>query len=408
MSNSAAKKTKSPIEPKQILLLVESSRAYGRGCLMGIASYIRAHGPWQVLHLERGLEERVPAFLHAQRFDGVIARIENETLAKSVAKLKIPTVDLRGVVVPANGVMFDTDPEACSELAFEHFRQRGFQRLAYCGYNGVLFSDQRRDAFLRLCEAQNLTPLVYDATVENEIFKSKIKGGIVQREAQAELPEPALVEWLRALVGPVGIFACNDVRGRQVLQAATLAGRRAPDEVAVLGVDDDEVICELANPPLSSIEPDTQRMGFEGAMALDRLMAGEPIQDRQILIPPRRISVRRSSDLLAIDDQEVAAAVHFIREHACEGISVKQVADAVAISRVTLERRFRAILNRSPREEIERVRIDQIRLMLTQTRYSLMQIATMTGYRSDAHLVTAFRRHEDCAPGEYRRRFKNS
>ncbi|MGB7324395.1 MAG: DNA-binding transcriptional regulator [Rubripirellula sp.] len=411
MPNLDAKTTANSEAPRKVLLLVESSRAYGRGCLMGIASYVRTHGPWQVLHLERGLHEEVPAFIRGQHFDGVITRLENKQLAKAVTKLGIPTVDLLGIVLPTHGIMFDTDPETCSQLAFEHFRQRGFQRLAFCGYNGVTFSDQRRDAFLRQCKSEDITPFVFDASENTANPKTDFKNtieGIVQREGQAELPELALVQWLKSLTGPVGIFACNDVRGRQVLQAAAIAGRRSPDEIAVLGVDDDEVICELANPPLSSIEPDTHRIGFEGAMALERLMRGETFDHRQILIPPRRISVRRSSDLLAIDDQQVAAAVHFIRQHACEGIGVKQVAAAVAISRVTLERRFRAILDRSPREEIERVRIEQVRLMLTQTRYSLMQIATMTGYRSDAHLVTAFRRHEDCTPGVYRRRFKNS
>ncbi len=375
---------------------------------MGIAAYIRAHGPWQVLHLERGLEEEVPAFLHGQKLDGVIARMENEKVVRSVARLKIPTVDLRGGSIPKGGASFDTDPVECAKLAFDHFIERGFRRLAFCGYQGVNFSDQRRAAFQNLCEAQAIVPLIHDLIPTSTSPKAKGGMGILQREAEGELPEPALIEWLRTIEGPVGIFACNDVRGRQVLQAAVMAGRRAPDEIAVLGVDDDEVICELANPPLSSIEPDTHRMGFEGAVMLGRLMRSEAIDSQRILIPPRHVSVRRSTDLLAIDDRHVASAVHFIRKHACEGIGVQQVADAIAISRVTLERRFRQVLDRSPREEIERIRIERVRLMLTETRYSLLQIATMTGYRSDAHLVTAFRRHENCTPGAYRRRFNNS
>ncbi|WP_146527572.1 AraC family transcriptional regulator [Novipirellula artificiosorum] len=391
----------------QVLLLIESSRAYGRNCLMGIASYMRAHGHWHVLHLERGLQEDVPATVERQRFDGVIARIENAKIAQSVERFGVPTVDLRGLFHPRRGVCFNTDPNACAAIAVEHFRQRGFRHLAYCGYEEVDFSDQRRDAFLNCCVELGMIPNVLSSQRKPKQSVGEHHVDTLGREAQGESDEKEIAQWLATLPKPVGVFACNDMRGRQVLGAASRANFRVPDQVAVLGVDDDEVICDLSNPPLSSIEPDAHRIGFEGASLLARLMSGEILQSTHYLIPPSRVTVRRSTDVLAVDDRNLAEAIQFIRTHACEGIGVTDVIEATAISRATLERRFRDSLGRSPREEIERVRMDRVRMLLAETKYGLEQVASLTGYRTAAHLVTAFRRHEGCTPGQYRKPFRD-
>jgi LacI family transcriptional regulator len=395
---------------------------------------MRAHGAWNVLHLERGLQEDIPDLVKRQSFDGVIARIENRMIADSVQQFGVPTVDLRGVFRPEGGVTFNTDPEACAAMAIEHFRQRGFRELAFCGYAGVDFSDDRRDAFLRICKEKNINAHVYrpdaatpeptssqqdhlinkaDSSIyDNLIPEPGIAGsespGTLTCELGGEVDEVRLAQWLTQLPKPVGVFACNDMRGRQVLGAIRYAGLRVPDQVAVLGVDNDEVICDLANPPLTSIEPDAHRIGFEGAAALMDLMSGIAPTQQKKLIPPTRLSVRMSTDVMAIDDSDLAAAVQFIRSNACDGIGVEDVLRATAYSRATLERRFRQILARTPREEIERVRIDRVRMLLAETTYSLEQIAHMVSYKTAAHLVTAFRRNADCTPGQYRRRFHRS
>ncbi|WP_182867464.1 AraC family transcriptional regulator [Rhodopirellula sp. JC639] len=390
---------------KRVLLLVESSRAYGRGCLQGIASYLRTHPEWEAVHLERGLSENVPREVRRQPFDGVIARIENRTIEKTLAEMNVPVVDLRGMITPSGGVAFDTDPVACAEKAFEHFSERGFRHLAFCGYQGLAFSDERCAGFCDLADAQGVSVHVYESGARND--RTRLNDTIA-REANGEHPEREMIQWISALPSPIGLFACNDIRGRQVLRAVQLAGRVSPEEIAVLGVDDDEVICELAHPSMSSIEPDTYRMGFEAAQTLSRLMDGEAIEEQRILIPPTRVMVRQSTDLLAVEDPEVAKAIHLIRSKAFDGISVAEVANHLAISRVTMERKFRAVLGRSPREEIERVRINQVRLLLTETNYSLSKIARMTGFSNDSYLVTAFRRHETCTPGQYRKQLKGA
>lgn len=404
-------KTDDPHLTPQVLLLIESSRAYGRGCLMGIASYLRTHSPWHVLHLERGLQESVPDIVLAQHFDGVIARMETDAIADSIKQLGVPTVDLRGMIPPERGCSFDTDSAACASMAIEHFRTRGFQHVAYCGYPRIDFSDKRRDAFraeaakfqldFRIFEPDQL---VCDETVTDDATQPRVTVDTLQCEMAGELDEELIASWLTELPKPVAIFACNDMRGRQVLNAVRKTSFRVPDQIAVLGVDDDEVICDLATPPLSSIEPDTFRIGFEGAEMLDRLMQHESTGVESILVPPIRVATRQSTDILAVDDPDLAAAIQFIRVHACESIGVKDVLAATNISRATLERRFRDVLQRSPREEIERVKIERVRMLLTESTYSLDRISELSGYNTASHLVTAFRRLYDCTPGQFRSR----
>jgi LacI family transcriptional regulator len=403
-----------------ILLLIETSRAYGRECLMGIASYMRAHGNWNVLHLERGLQEDIPELVKRQKFDGVIARSESEAVANSVKNLNAPTVDLRGAFPPENGVTMNTDPVACAAMAVEHFQQRGFRELAFCGYPGIDFSEDRCKAFLEICEQKGIAACEFvsdvaanpksnqNAGTANSMGSTSEPPGTLRSELDGELDDAELGQWLLDLPKPIGVFACNDNRGRQVLAAVERAGLRVPDHVAVLGVDDDEVICDLANPPLSSIQPDARGLGFEGARHLAELMNGAEPPQQRILIPPVRVAVRRSTDVMAIADSDLAEAVQYIRSNACDGIGVEDILRATAYSRATLERRFRQVLGRTPREEIERVRIDRVRTLLAETSYSLEQVAHMVSYKTAAHLITAFRRNADCTPGQYRRRFHHN
>jgi LacI family transcriptional regulator len=391
-------KTRQPAGPRRVILLIESSRAYGRGCLLGIGAYLRDHGPWEILHWERGPGDDLPGPARRWKSDGIITRIENEKTAKAVAKLGVPVVDLRGAHRPTNGAMLDTDPEACARLAAEHFLDRGFRHFAYCGYPGVNFSDQRCLHFVRHLEALGRKVAVLAPTGR----RTGVKDSRIP-ESSGEGAEPQIDGWLAEQPRPLAVFACNDVRGRQVLAACTRIGLLVPEDVAVLGVDNDEVICSLALPPLSSIKPDTFQIGFEGAANLDALMNGASPPDRPILIPPQGIVVRRSSDVLALEDAELVIALRFIRDHACEGITIGQILAHVAISRATLERRFQRTLGRSPKAEIERVRLLRAKRLLAETPYKLHRVAQMIGYQTAAQFAIAFKRQTGLTPGQYRR-----
>lgn len=354
---------------------------------------------WQLLHLERGMTEALPASIKRWRGDGIISRLESNDVANAVESLSLPTVDLRGIYRLPGGAVFDTDPAATAALAAEHLLERGFRNLAYCGFPNVAFSTRRGDAFVEYLRERAIEAWSYESSPNS---KSR-PGGPLAQERYGEMHVDHLVPWLRGLPKPAGIMACNDVRGRQIVTACEIANLKVPEEIAVIGVDNDEVICELSNPPLSSVIPDTYRLGYEGAKLLDRIMNQiEPPPEETILIPPKGVQTRLSSDFLAIPDPELAAALTYIRENACEGINVDDVIEYCQISRSTLERRFIKYLGLGPKEHIQRMRFERVKTLLRETDYDLFQIARLTGFRTTAHLVSAFKSRSGTTPGQYR------
>jgi LacI family transcriptional regulator len=384
----------------RVLLLVESSRAYGRGCLLGVAGYLRTHAPWRIFHIERGLDQEIGPDIQRWKAQGVIARIESAAMADRLARLRIPVVDLRGSFAIAGIERFDTDPVQCARLAAEHLLGRGFRSLAYCGFDGVDFSDQRGSAFESILHERGMTCARFSPTTDHH-------AGTLIHESRGEFDIEPIARWLRSLPRPVGIFACNDIRARQIIAACSAASLAVPDEVAVVGVDNDEVLCELSETPLSSIEPDTYRIGYEGAARLDEMMQTRPTTRPEstppaTLIEPRRLVVRRSSDAIAVDDPDLAAALRVIRDRATEGINVSHVLESVTVSRATLERRFQDVLGTTPKKEIDRLRLLRARQLLHETTYPLDRIATMSGFGSAAHLSVVFKQTVGLSPGAFR------
>jgi LacI family transcriptional regulator len=387
----------------RVILLIESSRAYGRGCLQGIAAYVRVRGPWSCIHLERGLAEGVPAWMERLPADGVIARIENAALVRFLQQRRLPTVDLRGRFNIPGFAAFDSDHDAIVRLAVDHFLERGFRHVGFCGFAGLDFSDRRRDALILRLAKHQLVPLIYEAT---DVSHS---ASTVTLESAGSRHLKELAAWLKRLPKPVAILACNDNRGRQVLDACAAAEVAVPEQVAVVGVDNDEVLCDLADPPLSSVQPDAMRIGFEGAAALDRMIrSSKPAPRRVRLVSPRQLVVRRSSDVLAVNDPVVSSALKIIQSEACAGLNVERLLDQMTISRATLERRFERFLGRSPKDEILRLRLNRVRTLLSDSEDTLAQIADATGFSSVAHLSVAFKRATLLSPGEFRRRHQSA
>jgi LacI family transcriptional regulator len=212
-----------------------------------------------------------------------------------------------------------------------------------------------------------------------------------------------LISWLMELPKPVAVFATNDLLGHHVLDACGVGELSAPEQVAVLGVDNDELLCGLCDPPLSSINPDPERIGYEAASWLDRMMKGERTPDEAFLeVPPLGIVVRQSSDIFAVPDEDFATALRFIREHACDGITVKEVAEHVAVSRSWLERHFRLHLNRSPQAEIRNVQIKRCKELLRDTDLPLRTISRLAGFKHIEYMSVVFKRLTGESPGHYR------
>ena len=376
---------------RSVALLIETSNGYCRGLLEGINAYAKHHANWS-LHLteqERGAAP--PAWLKAWNGDGIIARIETDSIGQSLRKFGLPIVDLSAARHLKGIPWADTDDEAIARLAVDHFTERGFRHLAYCGDPGFAWSSARLAHFQRLASAADcltyehqVTPR-YDANFSWEVEKRRI------------------ASWLRDLPRPVGIMACYDFQARQVLDVCRELEISVPEEVAVLGVDDDRLICELSEPSLSSIIPNTQRTGYEAAELLDRMMNGESIPAQlPLLTQPLGIQTRESTDTLAIADPDIARALSCIRRNAFGKFRVTDILQHVTLSRRALEHRFVRLVGRTPHEEIVRVRIERIKTLLQETTLSIQQISRRSGFEHAEYMAAVFRRETGTTPTDFR------
>jgi LacI family transcriptional regulator len=390
------KKKNSHLGRPRVALLVESSRGYGRGLLLGISKYVREHGPWSISLQEQSLCDEVPDWLEKWKGDGILTRLDNPRMVEVLKRLRVPAVYLRNV--PSNlktpGVM--TDNVAAARLAFEHLRERGFRHFAFCGFDGADYSDARRDSFVRC---------VTKAGLRCHIFKSAVHlraASTVKYEREGLNDGDRVAGWIKDLPKPVGLMSCNDMRGQQVLDACRAIGAGVPDQVGVVGVDNDEVLCDLSDPPLSSVVPNTERIGFEAAALLDQMMAGKKLALAPIYVEPKGVVARHSTEVLATEDPQMAAAIRFIREHACEGIDVGDLIKAVGMSRSTLERRFSKVIGRLPKDEILRVRINRAKQLLAETNFSLDFIAEKVGIEHTEYLSRIFKKKTGLTPSRFR------
>lgn len=374
----------------RVALIIECSTLFGRQVLHGIARYVRSHEPWSIFLEQREFGAMPPAWLLRRRWDGIISRPTDRRLAHAFTKMKTPVVDLNSLHSDLGLPRIRSDNRAIGRQAAEHLLERGFRHLAFCGY-AAEWSDLRREGFMAAAEAARLNCSVYESPWRGR-----------------HLPEwdddqDRIAKWIQSLPKPCGLMACNDPRGQQVLDACQRVDAAVPEAVAVVGVDNDDVFCDLCDPPLSSIMPNPQRIGYEAAAMLDRLMAGEPPAIGDYLIEPIGVHTRQSTDVLAVEDPDVAAAMTFIRDHAADGCTVDDVLHHVPLGRSSLERRFRKYLGRSPQAEINRVRIKRIHELLAETDLPLSRIAELVGYEHPEYLSVVFKRETGQTPGQYRR-----
>jgi LacI family transcriptional regulator len=387
-----------PARLARVALLVESSRTYGRGILRGIARYAHAHGPWSFFVTERDLHAGIPELLNSWQGDGIIARIEDRRMAQRLLKFGCPVVDVLGQVSVAGIPSFDTDAVAVARLAVDFFGQAGFQHYAFVGYPGIPFSDRRYEAFQRLLADRSRKVATFPEG-------SEVAGPrpIQEIEREGIAAEQVLARWLLRQPRPLGLLACNDVCAQQVLNACREHGLRVPEEIAVAGVDNDDVLCSVCDPPLTSIEPDTEKLGYEAAATLHRLMSGDPAGSLRTLVNPVRLVERASTDTVASDDPIVVSALRYIRDHVSEGIAVKDVAARLGRSRSDLEKRFRQVLQTSVRSEILRLRLSRVCNLLQETELNLDQVAGKAGFATAAHLCRVFQAKFQQTPTAYRR-----
>lgn len=376
---------------KSVALLIESSNAYARNLLDGILSYIQTHDSWSVYLPEQHRGAAPPESLAKWKGDGLIVRIETETIADFVRSLGVPVVDVSAARWVPEIPWVETDDKAIARAAFEHFRDRGFESFAFCGDASFKWSNLREAGFVDAVEKAGYVCSVYRS-------KSPTVNDFSIASERANL-----ANWLLSRPQPVALFTCYDIRSRQVLDICRDYEIHVPEQVALLGVDNDEILCELSTPPLSSVIPAARKAGQVAAGLLDAMMAGKEMERLDHLLEPVGVATRQSTDILAVKDHDVAKALRFIRDSACDGINVQDVLKQVTLSRRTFESRFKQSVGRTPHEEIVRRRVERIQRYLIETDLTLSQIAKRTGFQNEEYMSVTFRRATDVPPGKFRR-----
>jgi LacI family transcriptional regulator len=377
-------------------LLIESSRASGRALLCGIANYARHFGPCSFFWEPGGLEKAWPK-LKALEIDGIILRDVDKL--EEVLDLGIPAVVIghSKTEIP-NFINVVTDSSAIGRIGAEHLLKCGFKHFAYCGYGAPSPADSRRKS-------------VTWSELRRASFEKHIRKAGFQVHTHTTLPavhnwhqeSQKIKSWLQSLPKPVGLMACNDDCGRQVIEACKLAGLAIPDAVGVLGADNDEVVCGLSEPPMSSVVINFERAGYEAASVMFRLLRGKRPKKLKIVVPATHVSARHSTDILAVSDPHVIKALRFIRDHATENLRVLSIAKFAAKSRRSLEIKFRQELGCSIHEYIRRVRTDQIVKLLIETEMPVARIAESLGFADVQHFARYFRAGKQISPLAYRR-----
>lgn len=377
---------------KHIAVLIETSRAYGRGLLRGVSRFHREHRTWSISFKPEDRGTRLQRWLQTWRGDGILVRVGTAAMAAAVSATGLPFIDLRGASRPLGVPGFGCDNDSICRLAFEHLSERGLRHFAFVGepVGFHIYDDHRSDSFATIVEKSGAPCHVFQ-------HPGRARGASTWQREQRQL-----ATWIAQLPKPIGILAVHDDRGLQVLEACRALDVAVPDEVAVLGIDNDEFLCNLAIPSLSSVDPNGERIGYEAAILLDRMIDGREQFTRTRYFPPVAVVARQSTDVLSAHDRHVTTAVRFIRQFACQRITVKDVERQVPLSRSLLNRRFKQVVGRTPKAEIVRVQIETARQLLIDTDLPVAEIAALTGFSEAKYFIAVFDRHVGATPRSFR------
>jgi LacI family transcriptional regulator len=374
----------------RVALLIETTRTYTRELLAGVRRYVAEHGPWSTFLELRALDSSPPGWLRSWDGDGILTRTCTQEMANLIVATGLPAVELRSSHFAGGRPLVGIDNAHIGRMVAEHFHDRGFRQFAAYTLHTERFFEERVRNFVAAVEARGCTCLQLPEETSDSA-------------ADWEQSQSRLVAWLATLPKPVGIFAANDQLGVRLLEACQRGGIGVPEEVAVVGAENEETLCSFASPPLTSVRFDGATVGFAAAELLDRLMRGRSPRRREILVPPKGIVVRGSSDEFVINDRLVAHAARLIRENAATGINVEELCRKLNASRSTLDRRMKSALKRSPKEEILRIRFREVERLLRETDLTIDAIASQTGFAHSHYLQAAFKESRGQTPGAFRR-----
>lgn len=373
-----------------VLILVESSRQSGREYIKGVADYAHHFGPWH-FHWETQDLSALRKPLGKMHFDGIVAR--DVASIKPFIRSRVPMVSLRYSTEGAEDMLFvGTDDLTISRTVADHFMQRGFQNFAFCGVKDCGWSDKRGSYFSSVLNEAGLSLQKFD------FVRAKYRSGFKLSEVKR------IKSWLQHLSRPVAIMAANDDAGLLVVQFCREAGLRVPEDCAVVGVDNDPVVCSLSNPPLSSVELKFHEAGYRAASVLDMMMRGEQPDLVNINSGVGNLVVRQSSDVIAVDDPAVASALHFIQKNSFRSLNVEEIVGASGVSRRALENRFREHLSKSIKGAYREMRVDHISRILSQTVMSIDEVAEHCDFSETSHFTRFFKSVKGETPSAFRKR----
>jgi LacI family transcriptional regulator len=379
-----------PAAPR-VLVVLQPGGAWSRGILRGFMSAAHERG-WILLHYHPGTD----LDWLMREFTPVAALIGPELAQESIARLAPASIVSVTLDRSEQGIAsVCPDDEAIAALALNHLLATGLRQVSTFRFDESRFAIARERAFVERARASGI----------------RVAAGWGSDEAtpsRRDEDPAAVAAWLCDLPKPCGVFTISDGWGRTVARYAQITGLRVPEEVALIGADNDVLECELVAPPLSSVMVPWRELGRSAARLVEFGLSGQPIAGKLVVLPPVTVMARRSSATLAIDDPLVAKAVGWIRQNSDRGLTVPMVVRAMGGGRQRLERRFRLILQRTVREEIQRTRVDMAKSLLESSRASLLEVAKCTGFTTAALLSKAFHRELGMPPGLYRRRVKRA
>jgi LacI family transcriptional regulator len=356
----------------------------------GIADFARQHGGWTFVLRPESYTVSLQG-LHAWNGHGVIALIDNESEARAARALSVPVVNLSGALDDVGLPRVMVDHAMVGRVAAEHLLQCGFRRFAYYGIDNLWYAGLRRRGFVSRVEEEGYPCGVFTL---DENYRDGQPWHFGRRE---------LEDWLGTLNLPVGILACDDYRARMVVEACSRLELDVPGAVGIVGVDNEELICEFCVPSLSSVSRSNYQVGFQAAALLNRLMLGEAPPMEEILVPPDGVIRRHSTDVVGVADPHVAAAVRYIRENLDKQFGVKHIATQISVSRRCLEQGFRSQLGCTPYEYLSRLRVERAKQMLAgQRRVKISHVARACGFNNPLQLRRAFHRATGTTPQRFR------
>jgi LacI family transcriptional regulator len=377
----------------KVSILLQMSQNFDQGIFRGIAAYAKESHAWSLFFEQE--QQSWTSVLSEPGVRGLIVNLDSDTFAEEALQLRVPMVGFGGGAGhyhPDIGIPYvSTDNEAIGRLAAEHLLETGLRHFGYCGFpqtRNFMWTSVRENAFCgRLAESG---------------FDCQVFHGTSERGSHAVITQREIAIWLRSLPKPVGVMGCYDWRARHVLEACHTSGLRVPDDVALIGVDNDAMLCDLTDPPLTSIEQGRFGIGYAAASLLDQLLKGKKPERLLHVIPPLGVITRQSTNLIATSDAGIAKILRLIRDHACGGLTADAVAAKEGISRATLDNRLKACIGRTADLQIRLVRVAMAENLLVHTNLTLREIATRAGFGTEQYFCAVWKKEKGSTPGQFR------